>query len=387
MEGYITIVFFSLITALIIFIKFLPYRNSREGKFLLACILFFIISFISDLIFGFVDGKKTEVAKTINYIVSGIYLIAIVFASFFWLCFISFYKNTTKASLKKSCILAISFLIPVSIYSIFVITSYFNGYIFTIEQNDLGQYYYVSNSIGLVLNFIISGAYLLIGAFYSGYIFQKTTNQYNSKQYINMLVFSILPLLGAVFQFILKKSFDIFIPIFDLSFSIALLIFYAKYIENKLAYDELTGLPNRIIMKKVIDDLLKKKTMDNYYMILCDFDRLKRVNDQYGHINGDQAIVDCASIINKICNKHKCLLTRYGGDEFIIITNPLNEDNVNNVINEITYACIEFNESSIRPYSVEVSCGYSLINKEDIDYKDIVERADSMLYRKKGEKH
>jgi diguanylate cyclase (GGDEF)-like protein/PAS domain S-box-containing protein len=97
-----------------------------------------------------------------------------------------------------------------------------------------------------------------------------------------------------------------------------------------LAYhDLLTGLSNRAAFEKQIDDLINKK--ESFHLLLLDLNKLKLINDTYGHQAGDRAIQHIASILEEVArNKHHA--ARLGGDEFVML---LGVDETERLVDEI----------------------------------------------------
>lgn len=84
--------------------------------------------------------------------------------------------------------------------------------------------------------------------------------------------------------------------------------------------DDLTGLYNRrYIMEKLPLEMIAAKLNDERIsVIMADLDSFKKVNDQYGHLAGDEVLRQVAAILEKNIRKSKDWATRYGGEEFLI---------------------------------------------------------------------
>ncbi len=158
---------------------------------------------------------------------------------------------------------------------------------------------------------------------------------------------------------------------------------------NNLAnYDVLTQVYNRRrLMEEAEKELIKAKTCKNCISVLMiDIDHFKRVNDNYGHLAGDNVI----KMVTKACKdnlRRNDVIGRYGGEEFIIILPNTDKrkavefaENIRAYINEVK---IEFNKEKI---SVTVSIGVAcaIIINDKINIEKIINEADKGLYYAKN---
>ena len=98
---------------------------------------------------------------------------------------------------------------------------------------------------------------------------------------------------------------------------------------NKFAYrDPLTGLYNRrYIIEKLPIDLLNTTLLANEFsIIMADIDHFKLVNDNYGHLAGDQALKTVAETLAGCIKRESDWIARYGGEEFLICIPGANLD-------------------------------------------------------------
>lgn len=92
---------------------------------------------------------------------------------------------------------------------------------------------------------------------------------------------------------------------------------------ERLAFtDPLTGLANRRAVDERLDEAMTRHEADGHVVsvILADINRLKQVNDTFGHEAGDRLISSVADAVSRACgNSHRSLAARIGGDEFCIV--------------------------------------------------------------------
>ena len=120
-------------------------------------------------------------------------------------------------------------------------------------------------------------------------------------------------------------------------------------------------------------------------LVSCDMDRLKEINDTYGHSEGDIAISAVANAIKAGCGKDG-ICARFGGDEFIL-TVPYNTDKqreLSRLIGEIQTEIDKFNRSAGKPYDVSISAGGSYGTVACIDdINELMRSTDHLMYEQK----
>lgn len=148
-------------------------------------------------------------------------------------------------------------------------------------------------------------------------------------------------------------------------------------------YDALTTLLNR---KAFIDSILdesKEYINTNYGAIaILDIDCFKYINDNYGHIKGDEIIKE-VSFVLKRCLIKLDVIGRLGGDEFIICFNR--RYNEKEVIEEIKNIIKEVNKISLnKDRNVGVSVGVVNLKYDKIKFIEAYKKADEILYEVKS---
>ncbi len=157
---------------------------------------------------------------------------------------------------------------------------------------------------------------------------------------------------------------------------------FEKEVYEKLAYDDrLTGAKNRLAyeqdFEKLFDD---KKVADQLQLIYLDFDDLKTVNDNYGHLEGDEVLKRGYEVIKETFGLYgECY--RIGGDEFACL---LIDDHQNIIESQVPI----FEEKMTRlsqkmGYNFRVSLGYTSHKASDLKPSDMVKRADDHMYLNK----
>ena len=147
-----------------------------------------------------------------------------------------------------------------------------------------------------------------------------------------------------------------------------------------LAYtDGLTGMKNRLAFNKV-GSFLPKDPDATYMVIQFDINDLKKVNDFYGHAEGDRHIIGAARIIrDSIQGLGDCY--RVGGDEFIaIITGPNVEETAHGAIELMEKLTEEYNTNEKPPVMLDIAYGMAMFKVSDGDMEKSVRLADQRMY-------
>ena len=152
-------------------------------------------------------------------------------------------------------------------------------------------------------------------------------------------------------------------------------------------HDPLTGLYNRVGFINDFKALRKKPGNRNkpVTVIMSDLDGLKYINDNFGHADGDSAIVAVADALFNSVPKTS-LSTRFGGDEVFSVI--IGECDPEQIISDINDHLDKYNRTSDKPYQVATSCGYVTdILNDDYDFASALKSADEQMYIIKNNKY
>lgn len=153
--------------------------------------------------------------------------------------------------------------------------------------------------------------------------------------------------------------------------------------------DSLTGLYNRFGFNtegvQIFEECKKqKKTM---VLMFADVNRMKLINDYYGHIQGDMAIKSVAEVIKAQIPKD-FIPIRFGGDEFLIVGECQSEEMIARIEKNITQGVRSVAVERKYPFYLSVSCGSLLFCPEDgHDLDSYIKEADAKMYEIKAHMH
>lgn len=166
------------------------------------------------------------------------------------------------------------------------------------------------------------------------------------------------------------------------------------YIEKeKLNYyantDDMTGVLNRRSGLELLNKELNLSKINNQNIVVCfvDVDRLKMINDSFGHAEGDKVLIKVAKILRESISKSNFVI-RMGGDEFLVVFPETTMKEVNKAWYKICRNVEEANEG-IDNYNLSLSYGFYEYSKEiqkELSINDLIKKADEEMYKKKMKK-
>jgi len=149
--------------------------------------------------------------------------------------------------------------------------------------------------------------------------------------------------------------------------------------------DDVTGLSNQRKLKSDLKYLITnfKKTNEAFSLLFIDIDKYKDVNDGYGHVVGTDLLKQLGKLLTSTIRETDYLY-RYGGDEFVVILNEIDEDVAEQVANRFLKKVCDYNFISLgHSFHLSVSIGVATFPNHAQNEKDILEIADKMMYEAK----
>ena len=159
--------------------------------------------------------------------------------------------------------------------------------------------------------------------------------------------------------------------------------FLMQQIDEMYRIDTLTGLFNRRGFEKEYKKLLGTEAGKKpFTIVMADLDRLKFINDTFGHKEGDFAIRAVATALQQICPAGS-ICTRFGGDEMLAVCPG--EQDIHKMKEEFRRYFVELNNSSKKQYPIEASTGIYITEAGEIpDFEELVEKSDRLMYEEKN---
>ncbi|WP_066382865.1 MULTISPECIES: diguanylate cyclase [unclassified Anabaena] len=157
-------------------------------------------------------------------------------------------------------------------------------------------------------------------------------------------------------------------------------------VEKLAQIDALTGVLNRRSFLKAAEQEFNQacRYESTFSLLLLDIDHFKKINDTYGHLTGDRALVTFTSVVSSTLRKVD-LIGRYGGEEFVVLMPHTNASQALTAAHRIRSVVAETPIPTLtNTLSITVSIGIAVYQTEDIKIDDMFHRADDALYQAKA---
>ncbi|MBR5960412.1 MAG: GGDEF domain-containing protein [Clostridia bacterium] len=168
--------------------------------------------------------------------------------------------------------------------------------------------------------------------------------------------------------------------------------------ELKMLYEErrlssITDVMTRLLNRRGLEEQLSPIWQrlcargESAAFISFDMDRLKQINDTYGHQAGDYAIRLTGDAIRRAAPKD-AILARMGGDEFLAVMPRADDQSAKRFMRDFQKQLKALNKQEDRAFNVEASCGAVVIHMNGLStIEECIQRSDEELYRQKEKRH
>lgn len=150
--------------------------------------------------------------------------------------------------------------------------------------------------------------------------------------------------------------------------------------------DELTTLYNRRGFLTLAENhkKLAKRTKKGFLICFTDINKLKAINDTFGHKMGDNALIDFSHILKKTFREAD-IIARLGGDEFVVLVRDAEANKQDILYNRLNDNLTELNFNENRKYKLSASIGIVLVGPDSNEpIEEILEKADKLMYEDKS---
>lgn len=330
-----------------------------------------IVFFLSDTLTVMSENGIIPYSPALIMAAKTVYFLFTMLMCFCWFVYFEhiqaslFVRNRRNVMLSSVLVWVMGALLTVNL---------FNGMLFyTDEQGEYhrGRLFIILYLLSYIYVFITC-LRALIGIFDKRKIAQRKTLIY-------LALFPVAPAGAGIVQFIRPD-----LPVACAALSIATLIMYLNWTDEMIAVDPLTKLSNRKHLSYYYDQW-QQEPAEPLTLMMVDANKFKGINDTYGHVQGDAALVRIADALRLACREtgKRSNIARYGGDEFVVLIRSKDEAAISNLKSRISEHLARLNTEADAPYELTVSIGWATAER-DTPLKDLIVQADEQLYAEKS---
>lgn len=346
--------------------------NTPKKTVFVAAILFAMMMNVLDSLWK-PARELWHAPQPVLYILNSLYFASMGTAAFLWLCFSEIYRKARLTKNKPLFFLVISPLI--ALYVLCVVTP-FTGWFFYF--NEAGEY---TRGPIFYLQYVLGYGYVAAASVINLLGMVSRKNFAHKEDYAVMLSFALPPIICAVLQAIFQD-----LPILSVSPTISFLLIYTSSLQSQICLDPLTGINNRRKLLMELSEKIKKLSEGkDLYFLFLDVDSFKDINDTHGHFEGDRTLQLIGDALSEVCAETGGVCARYGGDEFVVLQELNEGDDVNVICEKVRERIESIRSAGTYGYPISVSIGHSKYHGSD-DIQSLIARADRRMYRNKAEK-
>ncbi len=345
-------------------------KKLLEQKLFLALLFSNTAILLVDAGMWTMDGRPGASFHFLNMFMSLAYYILNPLICMLWYFFVDYKVYKSEWGLRKRFL---PLCLPFFANIVLTLASLESGILFYIDSNNVyhrGEYFFL---FFIISYFYVTCAFVLV--------FTKR-NLIRKEDFLSLLFFPLPPYIGGIIQ-----CLHYGLSLIWAGTTISILVIFINIQNHQLYTDYLTGLFNR----RQLDTYLLEQTQRNKSSgflagIMLDLDFFKMINDQYGHDVGDEALKETARILTHSFRKND-FIARYGGDEFVIIMDVVNEKEVEDALDLLEKNLSAFNTESAAPYTLKLTYGVDLFSFDsELSSSDFLKRLDQFMYENKLKK-
>lgn len=305
----------------------------------------------------------------LSWLTEGLNLAATLFVCYFWFLFIDAQSSRGFFARRKMYLII---LLPLLADLACIVMSAWNGCIFSIDAHtgyQRGRLYFVQVAACYFYYFV--SIWICFDGYRHGSVVERDL-------FRKLFLYSLLPVAGGIMQ--------VCSPVLPYTTAVMVISVFYTFIRlqnQRINTDAMTGLNNKLCTQRYIGQMSASASRAPFYLFMIDINYFKQVNDSYGHLTGDLAILIVADALRRTAKKYGGFVGRFGGDEF---TAAVRADHIKSP--EDFEQCINQNmkklmEKRYLHLPLSVSAGYTAAMQSGEKVDAIFERADRMLYEKK----
>lgn len=294
------------------------------------------------------NGLPMPWVRLTLWVINLAYFILCGTVAYMWLVYVCAvqFADWHNFDIRKSCSIA---AIPLVLYLVLVVSTLFNGSVFSIDENNLyhrGPYIFVQQAMCI--------GYLLAASTLSLVTRSKEDMRDKRSFCLVTALFPVLPFIGAVLQILLFGT-----ALLWPCAAASVVMLYIQLQRMQISLDYTTGLNNRLCLDNYLQGLCRRR-IEPWHLILIDINGFKNINATYGHLTGDEVLRTVAELLREHFGHSEAFIARYSGDDFAVVLHDTDSYEVILSLCESLKTIIK--EEGVRrnlPYPLSISVGTS----------------------------
>jgi len=345
-------------------IKRLDHKTTMNRVFILVCILDITELVLETLtcLINSVPGKGIYVLSNVAHVIL-FSLAPVLGLHWFYLT-----RNIFQPYKRIGKIANMFLALPLIVNFVMVVLSPIYHFAFSIDENNTysrgGVWFYVTG--GITYAYIVSAT---ISTLFSR---GKTLKG----EYSMILTIFLLPVIGGIVQGLIYGTLLIWACA---AFSLVIVFIFLQ--QRMVHLDSLTGCWTRDSLLYFISIRLNQKK-GRFGAIYFDINKLKYINDNFGHLEGDHAITNAVALVRSVLGPND-IIARMGGDEFVVILDKASDGIIADVMRKVKEKFVEFNRGEGRKYVLECSFGADTYAPSYVNFEQFLNHVDTLMYKQK----
>lgn len=340
-------------------------RKDRLNRIFLLLSVIVLVQLIVEAATCVINGVEGPFARFGSYFLHTILFLVAPSLTFYW--FLLVHRLTVMEGTKTPY--KLFWFVPLGINVLIVLSNPIHQLFFTLSETNVyhrGPLFLVGAGI-TYLHMLM--AFLHV---------HRNRKRILSDDYWMFVLFSLIPILGGVIQIA-------FYPVLTMwaSTAFALILMYIFLSERMIHKDSLTQAWTRGSTEHYLSRRVLIEPDHPIGILYFDIDGLKAINDTYGHMEGDEAILRMVGIV-KDAFSGRAILSRMGGDEFAVLLEVESLAELEQAVGTLRRA-IEAGQPE-KPYRLDASIGYGLYGSGDQTFDGFLRMVDRMMYEDKEHK-
>lgn len=336
--------------------------KSAENNLLMLFIVMIIISCIVDPIDFIADGKPGMLCRVLVYGGNLWLYFSNMILGPAWISFLCIHLDVKLSKRHRMLLIAL-----IAAGTLLIVVNFFTPIVFSVDAGNVyhrGQLFFVYTLMEI----------LLLGDSIAIYAIARKKG--GVLKFFPVWIFILPLLLGIILQFVFYGISTIW-PCIAISCGGVM-----ASLQNELIFrDRLTGLFNRFYLDNIKEEI-GNSDKGHFTAMMLDLNAFKQINDNYGHSEGDEALIASANVIKNAVGGLGSVI-RYAGDEFVVLLNTQEDKLIDECIADVHRGFEEFNEKSGKPYKLSISIGSCKLDLSQMTVDGLLNEIDRLMYENK----